>query len=102
MISRTPTPDDVESVLAAVETIPPSLFDHYEGSRENEPVRGHDRLHAAQDGERKDERAVLIRLEHAPELIRDPPHEVREVLGRGHGGGAFRSTAVWQSASFCH
>ena len=49
-----PTPDDVESVLAAVETIPPSLFDHYEGSRENEPVRGHDRLHAAQDGERRD------------------------------------------------
>ncbi|QTP18179.1 hypothetical protein [Micrococcus luteus] len=54
MISRTPTPDDIESVLAAVETIPPSLFDHYEGSRENEPVRGHDRLHAAQDGERRD------------------------------------------------
>ena len=36
MTARTPTPDDVESVLAAVETIPPSLFDHYEGSRENE------------------------------------------------------------------
>ena len=36
MSARSPTPDDVESVLAAVETIPPSLFDRYEGSRENE------------------------------------------------------------------
>ena len=60
--------------------------------REELPVRGHDRLHAAQDGEREDERAVLVRLEHAPELIRDPPHEVREVLGRavGRRGSAAR------------
>lgn len=36
MSARAPTPDDVESVLAAVEAIPPSLFDRYEGSRENE------------------------------------------------------------------
>ena len=42
----------------------------------------HRAVQAPQDREREDDTAVLVRLVHAAELVRDPPHEVAELAQR--------------------